>query len=767
MIRRLALFAALWCFPSAAPAQTPAEIPADSPPAVAGGVLNMGEVDPAGGGPSAAGVLAGRPVVTAVRIKELPTIDGRLDDSAWRSAARIGQFSQTRPLDGVPATEQTEVYVAYDSQSLYFGIYAHYSNPSLVRANRVDRDRTENDDTVTVFFDPFLDQQSGYSLSVNGYGVQSDALVRATGGFGGQGVQGVQGDTSWNALFQSAGQLVEDGWTAEMVIPFKSLRYPARGSGEAHRWGFQIQREIQSKSETVVWSPISRDISGFLRQMGLLEGITNLSTSRNLELLPSVTAIQAGKLDSTTGAFNLGDSAEAGIYLKYGVTSNLTLDFTYNPDFSQIESDRQQIEVNQRFPVNYPEQRPFFVEGADNFRLGGPVGQMVHTRTIVDPQYGAKLTGKVGRVTMGFLMARDQAPGRVDDRSDPAFGQTAQVVAGRAMYELLPGNTFAGMYTSREFMNGYSRAYGYDLQLRMGSIHTGQVKGAFTDHVDEHGVRRVGHWNELNLRRRGRNFSYTLHHDEIEPDVRTDLGFIRRVDVRNTRGTVSYSWWPEHAIVSWGPEYSFDWNYNYRGNLQEQNNSAGLSFTFAKNIDVSGNVSRNLERFRDVDFRKTRVSLNGGVRTSRRISFSGSINYGDEIRYVDIPYLGSGTGWEASVTLRPISRLQSLITADTSRFTDLRSGTEVFDIQILRATTTYQFTDRLLVRNILESDSFDRKLGANLLVTYRVNAGTVFFIGYDDRYRQGDRIDSNVFPGTRYERTNRAIFSKLQYLFRY
>ena len=609
-----------------------------------------------------------------------PSTDGwMIPRGALRRAS--DSSCRLRPLDGVPATEQTEVYIAYDSQRLYFGIYAHYSNPSLVRANRVDRDRTENDDTVTVFFDPFLDQQSGYSLSVNGYGVQGDALVRGTGGSGGQGVQRVQGDTSWNALFQSAGQLVEDGWTAEMVIPFKSLRYPARGGGEAHRWGFQVQREIQSKNETVVWAPISRDISGFLRQMGLLEGISNLSTSRNLELLPSVTAIQAGRLDSKTGTFNLADSAEAGIYLKYGVTSNLTLDFAYNPDFSQIESDRQQIEVNQRFPVNYPEQRPFFVEGPDNFRLGGPVGQMVHTRTIVDPHYGAKLTGKVGRVTMGFMVARDQAPGRVDDRSDPAFGRTAQVVAGRAQYELFPENTLAGMFTSREFMNGYSRAYGYDLQLRMGSIHTGQVKGAFTDHVDEHGVRRIGHWNELNLRRRGRNFSYTLHHDEIEPDVKTDLGFIRRVDVRNTRGTVSYSWWPEHAIVSWGPEYSFDWNYDFRGNLQEQNNSVGLSFTFAKNIDVGGNVSRNLERFRDVDFRKTRVSLNGGVRTSRRISFSGSINHGDEIRYVDTPYLGSGTGWEASVTLRPISRLQSLITADTNRFTDLRSGTEVFDIQ--------------------------------------------------------------------------------------
>ena len=211
-------------------------------------------------------------------------------------------------------------------------------------------------------------------------------------------------------LFDSGGTLVEDGWTAEMAIPFKSLRYP---SNDTHRWGFQIARSIRGKDETVVWAPVSRDISGFLPQMGLLDGLRGLSTSRNLEIQPTVTAIQAGSLDRSTGGFDEARQPEGGVNLKYGVTSNLVLDFTYNPDFSQIESDRPQIEVNRRFPLFFSELRPFFLEGQEVFDVRGPVN-FIHTRTIVDPRYGAKLTGKVGKATLGVLIANDEAPGKVD-----------------------------------------------------------------------------------------------------------------------------------------------------------------------------------------------------------------------------------------------------------------------------------------------------------------------------------------------------------------
>ena len=328
-----------------------------------------------------AGILTGRPSVPATRTTTAPSIDGRLDDPVWRTAARITDFVQQRPLEGVPATEPTDVYIAYDSRNLYFGIYAHYSNPGLIRANRVDRDQTGRDDQVSLLFDPFLDQQRAYVFSVNGYGVQGDAIMSGSGGGnqgGGQGAGGLLGggsqsgggrggggrggggqpgqsgeDTSWDALFASAGRLVEDGWTAEIAIPFKSLRYPAKPRGEMHQWGFQITRDIEGKNESVVWAPVSRDIPGFLRQMGVLEGITELSTSRNLEVLPTFTTVRAGALNTTSGGFASDSHPEGGVNVKYGITSNLTSDFTFNPDFSQIESDRQQIEVNQRFPLFY------------------------------------------------------------------------------------------------------------------------------------------------------------------------------------------------------------------------------------------------------------------------------------------------------------------------------------------------------------------------------------------------------------------------------
>jgi hypothetical protein len=212
-----------------------------------------------------------------------------LDDTVWASAAHITEFAQMSPLDGAPGTEATQVYIAYDDANIYLGFYAHYADPGILRANRSDRDRTPGDDAFTVYFDPFLDQQRAYVFTVNAYGVQSDAILsprRGGGGFGGGGGGGPRGffgpprgDTSWDVLFTTAGRVVPDGFTAEMAIPFKSLRYPQRTGDIPHRWGFQVARRIRGKNETVVWSPVSRDIAGFLPQMGVLEGMTGLSTA--------------------------------------------------------------------------------------------------------------------------------------------------------------------------------------------------------------------------------------------------------------------------------------------------------------------------------------------------------------------------------------------------------------------------------------------------------------------------------------------------------
>jgi hypothetical protein len=714
---------------------------------------------------------APRPRLTAVRTPQPPLINGRLDDEIWRgTAARVDAFVQERPVEGAPATEQTEVLVAYDNERLYIGIYAHYADPGSIRANRVDRDKTDEDDTVTVTFDPFLDQQLGYSFSVNGYGVQGDSVLKPQAGPGGNTAasNGALGDITWNALFTSAGELVADGWTAELAIPFKSLRYPARGAGQPHRWGFQIERQIRTKNEVVNWAPISRSVSGFMRQMGVLDGMTNLSTSRNIELLPSFTAIHTGALASG-GAYESDHDEQGGVGFKYGLTPNLTLDFTYNPDFSTIESDTQQIEINQRFPVQYPELRPFFLEGYDNIRVGGPA-TFIHTRTIVDPQWGAKVTGKVGKTTLGFLVANDEAPGKVADSTDPAFQKSAQVAIARIRYDYRPESSIGTLFTNREFLNSYSRMIGLDTPLRFGGgKYLIRYTGFYSDRRTLSGDRHTGNMYEILFRQDGRHLTYSLVNYQFSPEYGTDLGFVRRVDQRNIDGRIAYRWYPEHWIKNWGPDFSYDRNYEYSGTLQNAGPTGGATFQFARNMNLTASVSHDLERYREIDFTKNRYTISGGINTSRWISFTGSYSNGDEIRFTANPYLGGSAVYSLSTTVRPVSRFQSVIKLSTSSFADVRTDTKVFDVKIFRAQTTYQFTSRLLIRNITE---FNSGLGSNhtafqnILATYRVNSGTAFYVGYDDRFRQGDAIDATVFPDRTYRRTNRAVFTKLQYLFR-
>ena len=706
----------------------------------------------------------GYPTVRATRAAASPIIDGLLDDAVWNDAVLVNQFVQTSPLDGAPATEDTEVWIAYDRSNLYFGFYAHYTDTSLIRANRVDRDRAGRDDWIAVMFDTFLDQQRAYRFSVNGYGVQGDAIINA--GRGNRGPPGGGGDSSWDALFYSGGRLVEDGWTAEMSIPLKSLRYPGRGDGE-HRWGFQITRTIQSKDETVVWSPVSRDIAGFLSEMGVLDGVTGLSTSRNLEILPTFTGVQVGELNEETGGFVNDDlSPDLGLNVKYGVTSDLTADFTVNPDFSQIESDRPQIAVNQRFPLFFPELRPFFLEGREIFDTAGSVN-LVHTRTIVDPRFGGKLTGKAGDVTLGVLVANDEAPGKRDDATDPGFEQNAQFFMGRARYDLYSESYVGAIFTDREFLDSYSRVAGVDGRLRLGATHGVQFAAVTSANRDEAGIEKTGPMFDVNFGRNSRNLNYRVSYNSIDPDFATQTGFVRRVDTRRLNTNVSYSWWPEGTIINWGPNFSYLRNLDHQGVLQDEDFSGGVNVRFTNNIFVRASTRREMERFNDIEFRKTRYSVNGNVNASRWISFNVGANWGNQVRFIDDPFLGRSSSYDFRVTWLLTSRLRTNLSLDTSRFVDVRTNLEEFDIKIWRTFTTYQFTERLFVRNINEYNTFDRTVGFNLLVTYRVNAGTVFFIGYDDRLEEGFRIDEERFTTSDLERTRRAFFTKFQYLFRY
>lgn len=705
-----------------------------------------------------------RPRVTPVLTPTAPAIDGKLNDAVWASAARIDKFVQQRPTDGGTPSERTEVLLAYDKDTIYFGFRVHYADRSRIQANRSDRDQTTNDDVMTVFFDPFEDQQRGYAFSVNAYGVQADWTM---GGASVSGGQASTGDMTWNALFRSGGELTDDGWTAEMAIPLRSLRYPSRRSDEVHHWGFQVSREIRALNETDTWSPVTLKVLGFLPQMGTLTGMKGLSTRRNFEVMPTVTAVQVGRLNTTTGVYKAADVQEAGINLKYGLTSNLTVDFTYNPDFSQIESDQPQIEINQRFPLLFAELRPFFLEGQEIFQVPGPVGTLLNTRTILDPQYGVKLSGKTGRTLLGIVAANDEAPGKVDNPTDPLFGQAAQMFAARARIDVYRQSYLGFMVTNREFASSHSRLAMLDGAFAIGpSIRTG-FQLVYSDRLGLDGRRRKAPVFNADFRKEGRNLTYFGAHNDIHPDFGSDLAFVRRVDQHQTIGRVDYRWWPKRYIVNSGPGATYDFFYDFTGTKTDGRKQLRWNTQFQRNISFNASADRNFERFRGVNFDKTRVTFAGTILTSRKVLLRADASFGDEIRFTATPYLGRATVFNATVTLRPTARFQSLVTIQTTHFTDVRVNRTDFDVKIVRALSTYQFTPRLLVRNIAEFNTLNKTYGLNILGTYRVNAGTAVLVGYDDRYRQGPQLNARLFPEAEYQRTNRAVFAKVQYLYRY
>ena len=279
--------------------------------------------------------------------------------------------------------------------------------------------------------------------------------------------------------------------------------------------------------------------------------------------------------------------------------------------------------------------------------------------------------------------------------------------------------------------------------------------------------REQGTWRKY-FQRQGRHIGYTLFHYRISPDFGTELGFVSRVDQKQFGSNVYYKWWPESWIVNWGPQLNYSRNFDYQGHLQNENRQVTLNTQFARNINVSAQTSFNMERYRDIDFDKARWSFSGTVNANRRILFTGSVNKGDEIRFIVNPFLGRTVVYSATATLRPVSRLQSEVRIDTTTFTDTRpvETVTVFDVKIFRIDTTYQLSPPLQLRNIIRRNTRANTPDANVLRTCRVNSGTAIYLGYDDHYAQGIAINAEAFPGDPFRRTNRAIFTKAQYLFR-
>src|SRR5712692_3381739 len=357
------------------------------------------------------------------RFDKPPVIDGKLDDEVWKHAIVLKDFYQVQPGDNIAPSKPTEVMLGYDSKFIYIAFHC-YDEPDKVRATIPKRDNIFNDDYVGILFDTFNDSRKAYEFDFNPLGVQADGTWTDQGE-----------DFNPDFVFESKGLVTSDGWTVEVAIPFKSLRYVA---GKDKLWGAHFWRRIKRfNNELDMWMPINRDISSWLAQEGHITGLEGISTERTLELIPSLTLSETGKRKGTLSPAQLKAGIldpgrfvnepikfEPGLTGKFTITPNVTLDFAIKPDFAQVEADQLVVTANQRFPIFFPEKRPFFLEGIDIFNTQIAA---VHTRSIIDPVFAVKLTGKTGRNTFGILVASDNGPGNLseDDRAfikeDPAF----------------------------------------------------------------------------------------------------------------------------------------------------------------------------------------------------------------------------------------------------------------------------------------------------------------------------------------------------------
>ncbi|MEO5511140.1 MAG: DUF5916 domain-containing protein, partial [Longimicrobiales bacterium] len=472
------------------------------------------------------------PAVTIPRIEGSVRIDGALDDEVWKQAALLGDFHQYEPADGRPAAEKTEVLVWYAPDAIYFGIRAHDTQPDRIRATRADRDNIEGEDHIVIYLDTFLDRRRAFMFGVNPLGVQLDG-VRTEGAASAGRIFGGQIDTNPDFIFESQGQLTADGYVIEVRIPFKTLRFP---TSPVQSWGLQVERITQRTGFRDTWTDVRRASASYLVQAGTLEGMKELKRGMVLEAQPFVTAASNGR-KTTSGFERARTDRDVGANLKMSF-SNISLDATVNPDFSQVESDAGQVTINERFALFFPEKRPFFLEGIELFNTPN---QLVYTRQIGDPIGGGKITGKVGPLAIAHLTAVDEDADGVEERGGGGHEALFNVARVRRDFG---SNSLVGLtVTDRSLLgiSAYNRVAAADTRIVFGKLYyfEAQGGGSWTREQQanpltggsETGSRRFGPLWKLEFDRTGRmwGFHYTLN--GVGPDFITRTGFVNRNDV--------------------------------------------------------------------------------------------------------------------------------------------------------------------------------------------------------------------------------------------
>ena len=763
--------------------------------------------------------------VTISRFDAPPVIDGKLDDAIWKKAAVFKDFYQIDPGDNTAPTLPTEVFMGYDSKTLYIGFHC-FDDPTKVRATVAKRDNVlGGEDTIRVLLDTFNDQRRAYVLVFNPLGIQQDGIR----------IEGQGADFTPDIVMNSKGSLTSDGWVVEVAIPFKSLRYEA---GKDKQWGLQIFRITQRlNGEQSSWMPISRDVTGILNQAGHITGLEGLSTERTVELIPSFTVSETGKRVRTmsrafSGSLGIADQGkfvnqpieiDPGLTAKLVMSSAATIDLAINPDFAQVEADATVNTANQRFPIFFEEKRPFFLEGIDIFRTQIAA---VHTRTIIDPDVAVKLTGKRGRNTYGVLFASDNAPGdftnelRYDPEQLPAagdrlIGQNAKIGILRVKRDIGKESNVGFLATVYDFVGKQNFVGGFDSRIKFNKqttfdfqvLGTNSRRCALAARAEDDQCRTInGFAYAYNLSQNRRHLGWNVNGVGRTQGYRADVGFTRRLNANSHNFNVWYVTEPKPkaAVVSW--EFvsylggSHDWqgrmqNWTYEGqmgpNLQKQSFIRwGYNTGYERDIASEFGVTAFARGSEHSGYSKNVFAYAGSTPT-KRINFFyffgyrwGEMDYDfgagprfprvsraalDDPDNPDVP-LDPGQGnllyTNGSMSYKASNDLNMSVSFSKNRLTRHDTGLVAFDSNIVSARATYQFTRFAFARARIDYSSLTSGYRGQFLFGWTPNPGTALYVGYNDDMNRNfvNPFSGNLEPGFR--RNGRTFFIKASYLIR-
>jgi hypothetical protein len=690
---------------------------------------------------------------------ETPKVDGSLNDAAWQNPPLpLGEWLTYNPIYGSKIAQRTQVWAVYDKNGLYFAFYCKDPEPDKIKSSISRRDMIWKDDWVGLSLDSLGSHQSSYEFFVNPDGIQADIMNTTMTGQ----------DTAPDWVWESAAKRKGDGYMVEMRIPFTTIRF---SSGIEVRMEILFWRRVSRLGMSVSWPDLPPGKSIFTRRAPML--LHDVSRPLTLEVIPNIT-FSLNQTLALPDHWTSYSHRDAGLTVKYGLTSSVTLDGTFRPDFSQVESDAFQMEVNQRYPVFYSEKRPFFMEGMSTFDLAGVGGDSnmrtaVHTRRIVDPQFGAKITGTVGKTTFASIFALDDAPGNVD-ASNLLYQKKKYFNVVRMLYSLGKGTYIGSLVTDTKLGAGRNRALAADMSLQLGAHQQFRASAITTSTQDFDGrSSRKGMAGQVHYAYVSKRQTFSSQFEHYDKDFQMDTAFYNRTGITTNWTYYSLNFYPDERRYSWFKKFSpFVWIHAGRDRIQGGNEHfllGGIQMNFTRQGFLRMDFGEGTEAWAGRVFGSGKTRMTGSAQIFCWLNFSAQMNFLRSIYYDPIaPFSGNVRDFHIESTFQPSSRLNLTVSYDRTTFDRASNGNRIYAVNIVNTKISYQFNKSFYVRAIERYDDSRKRVLMDYLASFELVPGTVAHAGYGALFEKESASEPLlVSKPSSYINTQRGLFFKVSY----